>query len=100
MKRDSGPRVAGTNPRQLGTNPRRLGTNPSAGTRTDINRVWRLKRRALARWRVTTETAWCSTCDDAGVVLVPAFDLRVEQYGPCPNHRDMTANEAAGILAR
>ena len=88
-----GTRRRGTNPRARGTNPRRLGTNPSASEMADIARVGRLRRRALARWRTRTGTAWCELCDDTGTVA--GDDGR---YSPCAGRRQITANEAADIL--
>ena len=81
--------------RQTGRNPRRLGTNASAGTVADINRVDRLRRRAVARWRVATGLPWCPICDDDLVTETGAGT-----WEPCPTHKPMTANEAADILVR
>lgn len=92
-------RSRGTNPRAKGTNPRRNGTNPSAGTSSDIARVDRLRRRAIARYRIEHGEPFCPACDDTGWQLVRE-DLRGEQYRPCPDHRTMTANEADDLLSR
>lgn len=86
------PRHDGKNSRAKGTNPRKLGTNPSASEAADIARVGRLRRRAIARWRTSRGEAWCVTCDDTGTVDTGAG------YGPCPTHRQMTANEAADVI--
>lgn len=89
------PRTKGTNPRKKGTNPRRDGTNPSASEAADIARVGRLRRRAIARFRVSSHQAWCVTCDDTGLVEVGGGQ---REYVRCTDHRQMTANEAADVL--
>lgn len=102
--RRQGSRGRGTNPRAKQTNPRRLGTNPSAAQTADIARVGRLRRRALARWRAGGNGAWCELCYDTGLVTLAQGWPTCEggddgrTFYPCPNHRQITANEAADII--
>lgn len=85
-------RAAGTNPRATKTNPRAKGTNPAAGLDSDLARVGRVLRRALARHRASTGTPWCPTCDDSG------FTYTDGAAAPCPSHRPMTTADADAIL--